>query len=253
MTDEEWVANMPAHHLAGYIGVKDDVRDFDDEDDQNDGDDDDLIGVHDDAVYDDDEAAINDNNEEVEASEADDEIDDQSAEQDETQSLAAFQSFAQKDSGHLHKTSIRVDPPLTPDGKLSIKEAQKALEEASVEYGKLKEKAQDLEFKFKSAARISRHAREQKGEAEDAYYIAAKNARKAARHAENLAREAQKAAAKQAAHDRYNQVISAANSAASVATAKKASAAQTSVITQEQQAAPAASVPATTAPATAAP
>jgi chromosome segregation ATPase len=130
----------------------------------------------------------------------------------------------QKPSGHLHKTSIRVDPPLTPDGKKSIEEADKQLDDAKKDYDKLKEKAQDLEFKFKSAARISRHAREGKGEAEDAYYIAAKNQRKAARHAENLAREAQQAAAKQAAHDKYNEVISTANNAASASAPKGASA-----------------------------
>ena len=27
MTDEEWVANMPEHHLTGYVGVEDDVED----------------------------------------------------------------------------------------------------------------------------------------------------------------------------------------------------------------------------------
>lgn len=27
MSDEEWVANMPEHHLAGYVGVEDDVED----------------------------------------------------------------------------------------------------------------------------------------------------------------------------------------------------------------------------------
>lgn len=91
----------------------------------------------------------------------------------------------------------------------------------------MKEKAQDLEFKFKSAARISRHAREQKGESEDAYYISAKNARKSARHAENLSREAQQAAAKQAAHDKYNEVISAANTASSAATPKSGPTAKT--------------------------
>jgi len=95
-----------------------------------------------------------------------------------------------KDRGHLHTTSIRVDPPLTNEGKKSIEEAEKALDDARQEYDKLHDKAQDLEFKFKSAARISRHAREQRGEGEDAYYIAAKNWRKAARHAENLVREA---------------------------------------------------------------
>jgi hypothetical protein len=95
------------------------------------------------------------------------------------------------------------------------------LNDAHKDYDKLKEKAQDLEFKFKSAARISRHAREGKGEAEDAYYIAAKNQRKAARHAENLAREAQRAAAKQAAADKYNEVISSANKEASEKASKK--------------------------------
>ena len=95
------------------------------------------------------------------------------------------------------------------------------MNDAHKDYDKLKEKAQDLEFKFKSAARISRHAREQKGEAEDAYYIAAKNQRKAARHAENLAREAQRAAAKQAAADKYAEVISSANKEASEKAAAK--------------------------------
>lgn len=52
------------------------------------------------------------------------------------------------------------------------------------------DKTQDLEFKYHAAQRRSKHAREARGEAEDAYYIAAKNARKSARHAENLAREA---------------------------------------------------------------
>lgn len=104
------------------------------------------------------------------------------------------------------------------------------MNDAHKDYDKLKEKAQDLEFKFKSAARISRHAREQKGEAEDAYYIAAKNQRKAARHAENLAREAQRAAAKQAAADKYNEVISSANKEASEkAAAKKDAAPQKTV------------------------
>lgn len=121
----------------------------------------------------------------------------------------------QKPSGHLHKTAIRVDPPLLEEGKKSIKEAEKVLDEAKGEYDKLKDKAQDLEFKFKAAARRSRHAREQRGEAEDSYYIAAKNARKAMRHAENIQREASQAAAKQAAMDRYNEVVSAANKAAS--------------------------------------
>lgn len=145
--------------------------------------------------------------------------------------------MAQKPSGHLHKTSIRVDPPLTADGRKSIAEAQKALDDAKKEYDTLKDKAQDLEFKFKSAARISRHAREQKGEAEDSYYIAAKNARKTARHAENLAREAQKAAAKQAAHDKYNEVVSNAN-AASTAKASNSTAQISQIKTLAQTSAP---------------
>lgn len=227
LTDEEWVANMPEHHLQGYLGVEDDVEDQEDESaDEGEEGNDDLVGVHDDDMYNDQDAAADADNDN-EDNQADGEQDDGEGEgdeegQEEAAEEPAPQSLAQagKPSGHLHKTSIRVDPPLTSDGKKSIEEADKALNDAKKDYDKLKEKAQDLEFKFKSAARISRHAREGKGEAEDAYYIAAKNQRKAARHAENLAREAQRAAAKQAAHDKYNEVISAANNAAS-ATAKK--------------------------------
>ena len=49
--------------------------------------------------------------------------------------------LVQKDQGHLHKTSIRVDPPLTADGKKSIEEAEKVLDESKKEYDKLKNKA----------------------------------------------------------------------------------------------------------------
>jgi hypothetical protein len=51
MTDEEWVANMPEHHLRGYVEVEDDVEEVDDEDASADEtDEDDLVGVHDDDV-----------------------------------------------------------------------------------------------------------------------------------------------------------------------------------------------------------
>jgi len=152
-----------------------------------------LLGVHDDDVYQDEDAAADNNEDEDEDAENNQDGGDEEEEEEDSLEAAGLQSLAQKSDAHLHKTSIRVDPPLTADGKKSISEAEKALDEAKKEYGVLKEKAQDLEFKFKSAARISRHAREGKGEAEDAYYIAAKNARKSARHAENLHREAQQA------------------------------------------------------------
>lgn len=225
LTDEEWVANLPEHHLAGYVGVEDDIEDGS-EADEEDGGDKDLVGVEDDDMYADEDAAVDANNEEDDEDDnnmedaGSDEDNEDGGDKDLAQAENNIASLAQKPSGHLHKTSIRVDPPLTTDGKKSIEEAEKQLNEAKTDYDKLKEKAQDLEFKFKSAARISRHAREGKGESEDAYYIAEKNQRKAARHAENLAREAQRAAAKQAAADKYNEVISTAN-AASSAGAKK--------------------------------
>lgn len=226
MTDEEWVANLPEHHLAGYVGVEDDIEDGSEADEEGEGDKD-LVGVEDDDMYADEDAAADANNEEddeddnnMEDAGSDEEGEGGDGDKDLAQAENKIASLAQKPSGHLHKTSIRVDPPLTTDGKKSIEEAEKQLNEAKTDYDKLKEKAQDLEFKFKSAARISRHAREGKGESEDAYYIAEKNQRKAARHAENLAREAQRAAAKQAAADKYNEVISTANAAASAGTKK---------------------------------
>jgi hypothetical protein len=216
---------MPEHHLEGYAQVENDVDDGGSEADDDDEEANDLVGVNDDDMYADEDAAADANqgedneDDENEMGEGSDEGGDEGDENlAEAENKSA--SLAQKPSGHLHKTSIRVDPPLTKDGKKSIEEAEKALNDTKTDYDKLKEKAQDLEFKFKSAARISRHAREQKGESEDAYYISAKNQRKAARHAENLAREAQQAAAKQAAHDKYNEVISNANNASS-AGAKK--------------------------------
>jgi len=194
-------------------------------------------------MYADEDAAADANNEEDNVDEGEEmnesgEEDDGEAEQ--AQEPQQPMSLAEKKpSTHLHKTSIRVDPPLTTDGKKSITESEKQLDDATKDYDKLKDKAQDYEFKFKSAARISRHAREQKGEAEDAYYISAKNQRKAARHAENLAREAQRAAAKQAAHDKYNEVISNANTAASASKPAAAPAAKTAPAAKAQAEKPA--------------
>jgi hypothetical protein len=125
LTDEEWVANMPEHHLRGYVAVADDVEEQEDEDVESEGDDDGLVGVHDDDMYADEDAAA-DANDDDDAGEADEAADNGDSSGGEGQSLAqAPASFAQKPSGHLHKTSIRVDPPLTPDGKKSIKDAEK--------------------------------------------------------------------------------------------------------------------------------
>ena len=127
---------------------------------------------------------------------------------------AAAQALAQK-SGHLHETDIRVDPPLLPDGKKAIAEAEKDVEEAKKDYDVKHAKAQAQELAFHAASRISKAAREERAKAEDRYYISSKGARKAARLAENLEREARLAAAKQAAADKYAEVISAANKEAS--------------------------------------
>ena len=61
LNDQELVANLPEHHLRGYVGVADDVEDLEDE---SSGDDEDLIGVHDDNLYADEDAAADANNEE---------------------------------------------------------------------------------------------------------------------------------------------------------------------------------------------
>lgn len=53
-----------------------------------------------------------------------------------------------KKDSHLHETSIRVDPPFTADGKAAIKAAEKALEEAKVDYEKKKAKETEEELKF---------------------------------------------------------------------------------------------------------
>jgi hypothetical protein len=127
------------------------------------------------------------------------------------------QQLAQKDrySGHLHATTIRVDPPLLDEGKKSIAAAEKELEECKVDYDKKHFKAQEKELAFHAASRVSIAAREERAKAEDRFYIASKAARKAMRLAENLQREARLAAAKQAAADKYAEVISSGNKDAS--------------------------------------
>jgi len=114
MTDEEWVANLPEHHLQGYLEVNDDVEEHEEADDDDDDDEGDLIGVQDEDMYADEDAEADANNEEDDA-EGEDGPEEEDGEED-----SAPQSLAQKDQGHLHKTSIRVDPPLTKDGKKSI-------------------------------------------------------------------------------------------------------------------------------------
>jgi hypothetical protein len=117
---------------------------------------------------------------------------------------------------------MRVDPPLTDEGKKSIAAAEKTLEDSKEDYDKKKVIAQSKELEFHAAARISKAAREERAKAEDRYYIQSKAARKAARYAENMEREAQKASARQAAADKFQEVIATSNKAAS---AKEAAAA----------------------------
>lgn len=116
-----------------------------------------------------------------------------------------------KGSGHLHETDMRVDPPLLEEGKKSIAEAEKVLEEQKAQYDKFKHIAVEKELAFHAAARVSKAARENRAKAEDRYYIGKKAARKAMRYAENMAREAMWAAARQAAADKFNEVIATAN------------------------------------------
>jgi hypothetical protein len=99
------------------------------------------------------------------------------------------------------------------EGKKSIAAAEKELEECKVDYDKKHAAAQEKELAFHAASRVSIAAREERAKAEDRYFIAGKAARKATRLAENLEREARLAAAKQAAADKYAEVISAGNKA----------------------------------------
>jgi hypothetical protein len=152
---------------------------------------------------------------------------DDSADEEEAPAKPA-QTLVQKGKGkfdgHLHETDMRVDPPLTDEGKKSIAAAEKALEESKTDYDKKKATAQEHELKFHAAARVSKAAREERAKAEDRYYISSKGARKAARYAENMEREAKTASARQAAQDKYQEVIAAANKEATAkenATSKK--------------------------------
>lgn len=107
------------------------------------------------------------------------------------------QNLAQKgNGGHLHETDMRVDPPLLDEGKKSIAEAEKVLEETKADYDKKKKIAEEKELAFHAAARVSKAARENRAKAEDRYYIGSKAARKAMRYAENMEREAKFAAAR---------------------------------------------------------
>lgn len=112
------------------------------------------------------------------------------------QDLAQKKSYGKKFDGHLHETDMRVNPPLTDEGKKSISVAEKTLEEAKASYDTKKAKAQEQELKFHAAARISKASREERAKAEDRYYIQAKESRKSARYAENMEREAQNAGAR---------------------------------------------------------
>jgi hypothetical protein len=57
-SDEDYISNLPEHHLQGYVAVDDDVDDDveDDGGDDEDDDDENLVGVNDDDVYADEDA-----------------------------------------------------------------------------------------------------------------------------------------------------------------------------------------------------
>jgi len=112
------------------------------------------------------------------------------------QNLAQKKSYGKKFDGHLHETDMRVNPPLLDDGKKSISAAEKVLEEQKADYDGKKKAAEDKELKFHAASRVSKASREERAKAEDRYYIASKEARKAMRYAENMEREARFAAAR---------------------------------------------------------
>lgn len=163
--------------------------------------------------------------EDVEVGENDNEMDDDEEasemnEQVPVQNLAQ-KSYGKKYDGHLHETDMRVDPPLLEDGKKSIAQAEKTLEEQKEDYDKKKKFAEEKELAFHAASRVSKAARENRAKAEDRYYLASKEARKAMRYAENMQREAKMAAARQAAADKYNEVIAAANKASTASSIAK--------------------------------
>jgi len=88
-------------------------------------------------MYADEDAAADANNEEDNAGEdmgesGDEDEGEGEALAEQAEEAQAPMNLAQKKpSTHLHKTSIRVDPPLTTDGKKSISEAEKQLNDAS--------------------------------------------------------------------------------------------------------------------------
>jgi len=137
MTDEEWVANMPEHHLQGYLGVAEDNVDEKDSEDED---------ADDEKEY---ENAVDADDAEIDGDE------DSSANEDypesrrlgnqikQAKSLAQVKKGKSKFDGHLHETDMRVDPPLTDEGKKSIALAEKQLEEAKKDYDVKKAKAQE--------------------------------------------------------------------------------------------------------------
>lgn len=245
LTDEQWAANMPAHilngnfhrvwrppHKYGFLQRRDEEQDEASEDQDND-----------EREEEQDEDNREDEQEEQSADEEEEPRQVRQLEQAPTsfaqqeavpaalaqalspaalaqaqaqaqaqiQAQAQTQAQAGRHDAHLHETEMRVDPPLTAEGKKSIAEAEHALEEAKADYDHKKAKAQELELAFHAAARISKSARDERAKAEDRYYVAQKASRKASRYADNMQREAQSAAARQAAHDKYAEVVATSN------------------------------------------
>ena len=231
MTDEQWTANMPAHigandhhrfylpaHKYGFLQQNDDVNDEDEDVDEENSDNQeqelyDQGADQDDAEMDgdQDEDAQDDSEEEQETNTPAQAQPAQGLAQAIDQDLSQKKSYGKKFDGHLHETDMRVNPPLTDEGKKSISVAEKTLEEAKADYDKKKAGAQEMELKFHAAARISKASREERAKAEDRYYIQSKDSRKAARYAENMEREAQFAGARQAAADKFQEVVANAN------------------------------------------
>ena len=98
-----------------------------------------------------------------------------------------------KNDGHIHEPDIRVDPPLTEEGKKFIAQAEKDLDDVKKLYDEKKRKLVEAELAFHAAARLSKAAREDKAKAEDRAFLSGKSASKASKYAENIEKEAKKA------------------------------------------------------------
>jgi len=89
---------------------------------------------------DDDDQSDEDRNDDKD--ESNDEFEDEPAQKEQQQPATSLvQKGKDKYAGHLHETDMRVDPPLLEEGKKSIAEAEKVLEEQKTTYDKFKKVA----------------------------------------------------------------------------------------------------------------